>query len=117
MTSGKVGAPGRRARNPAEVGEPELWKAFQKRGTIELLTLLRSDQETRMREVLEALPGISKQTLVSRLTEFGSLGIIHRRVDDGPPLSTWYSLTALGAELAEAAKILVRVGNKASMRK
>lgn len=103
-------------RSPREE-EPELWKTFQKRGTIELLTLLQSDEELRMRDVLEAIPSISKQTLVSRLNELDSLEIVHRRVNDGPPVSTWYSLTALGTEVAEAAEILVRVGSKSSKKR
>lgn len=117
MQSGKTEPTVRSSGRTPQDEEPELWKTFQKRGAIELLTLLHSDEESRMRDILEAIPSISKQTLVSRLNEFCSLEIIHRRVNDGPPVSTWYSLTALGTEVAEAAEILVRVGSKSSKKR
>lgn len=117
MSPGKSASIRGDAKKVSPGGEPELWTAFQKRGTIELLMLLSSDEELRMRDVVGAFPGIAKQTLVNRLNELGSLGIINRRVENGPPVSTWYSLTALGTELAEAAEILTRVGSKVSRRK
>lgn len=116
MSPGKSASVGSKVNNAPSGGEPELWTSFQKRGTVELLMLLTSDEELRMRDVVLAFPGIAKQTLVNRLNELGSLGIVNRRVENGPPVSTWYSLTALGTELAGAAEILTRVGDKVSRR-
>lgn len=100
------------SKKPKREGDPELWRSFQKRGSIELLVLLEESSELRMRDVLGALPSISKQILARRLSSFQELGVVNRRVEDGPPLATWYSLTPLGSRLAEAAEILVEVGGE-----
>ncbi len=98
------------ARKPQREGDPEVWRSFQLRGSIDLLVLLEEHQEFRMRDILAALPSISKQVLARRLLGFQSLEIVDRRVEEGPPLATWYSLTPRGSRLAQAAEILVEVG-------
>lgn len=68
-----------------------------------------------MSEIDEALPSISKQVIGARLKEYRQLGVIHRRVEQGPPVSTWYSLTAKGIVLAGAAGTLERLANDLSL--
>lgn len=86
--------------------EPELWKTFQRRGTIQILLALDGSDGVRASELDRSHPYIARQVLGARLKELLSLGVVERSVIVGPPLGSLYSLTATGRQLAGAAVIL-----------
>ncbi|WP_129841497.1 helix-turn-helix domain-containing protein [Streptomyces sp. RFCAC02] len=53
-------------------------------------------------ELKRAVPGISERMLSDRLSELAALGLLTRRVVDGPPLRVSYELTRAGYELRPA---------------
>ncbi|MBA0052757.1 transcriptional regulator [Streptomyces sp. AJS327] len=59
-------------------------------------------------ELRRAVPGISERMLSGRLSELGALGLVARRVEDGPPLRVHYTLTEAGAALRPAMVELTR---------
>jgi DNA-binding HxlR family transcriptional regulator len=89
--------------------EPPVWRVFSRRGTIQILLLLKDQEPVRFTELDAACPFIARQVLGTRLTELREIGIIDRIVDDGPPLATRYKLTSVGRRLAEAAIVLNQV--------
>ncbi|HMJ34442.1 MAG TPA: helix-turn-helix domain-containing protein [Baekduia sp.] len=54
------------------------------------------------RELSRAIGGISDSVLSDRLADLTEAGVISRTVDDGPPLSVAYALTARGEALMPA---------------
>ncbi len=54
----------------------------------------------RYNELLSALSEIPEQTIGANLRQLDSDGLVHRRVDPGPPLRVLYELSPLGHELA-----------------
>ncbi|MDG4786470.1 winged helix-turn-helix transcriptional regulator [Micromonospora sp. WMMD1102] len=69
-----------------------------RRWTLDLLYVL-SHGEARFRDLVEALPGVSRRVLTERLRELAGAGMLHRRVDPGPPTRIDYALTERGAGL------------------
>lgn len=54
----------------------------------------------RYNELLASLPEIAEQTVGANLRQLDTDGLVHRRVDPGPPLRVLYELTELGRDLA-----------------
>lgn len=88
------------------VEEPEVWRVFQRRGSIQILILLSDGQAMRASEFDKALPFIARQVIGNRLNEMRELGILNREVHAGPPILSRYSLTEKGLRIANAALIL-----------
>jgi DNA-binding HxlR family transcriptional regulator len=59
-------------------------------------------------QLRRAVPRISERMLSDRLTELGSLGLVTREVEEGPPLRVSYRLTAAGTALRPAMTELTR---------
>jgi DNA-binding HxlR family transcriptional regulator len=59
-------------------------------------------------ELRRAVPRISERMLSDRLAELGSLGLVAREVDAGPPLRVSYRLTGAGTALRPAMTELTR---------
>jgi len=59
-------------------------------------------------QLRRAVPGISERMLSDRLTELGSLGLVVRTVEEGPPLRVSYRLSAAGLALRPAMTELTR---------
>ncbi|MFC4495680.1 winged helix-turn-helix transcriptional regulator [Streptomyces ovatisporus] len=59
-------------------------------------------------QLRRAVPGISERMLSDRLTELGSLGLVVRTVEEGPPLRVSYRLSAAGLALRPAMAELTR---------
>ncbi|HET6636567.1 MAG TPA: helix-turn-helix domain-containing protein [Streptomyces sp.] len=59
-------------------------------------------------QLRRAVPRISERMLSDRLTELGSLGLVTREVEEGPPLRVSYRLTAAGTALRPALTELTR---------
>lgn len=59
-------------------------------------------------ELRRAVPGISERMLSDRLSELGSLNLVAREVDAGPPLRVAYRLTEAGLALRPAMVELTR---------
>jgi DNA-binding HxlR family transcriptional regulator len=53
-------------------------------------------------ELRRAVTGISDSVLSERLSELTGAGLIERSVDEGPPITVSYTLTASGAALLPA---------------
>jgi DNA-binding HxlR family transcriptional regulator len=53
-------------------------------------------------ELRRAVAGISDSVLSERLTELARAGLVHRSVDDGPPVAVDYELTTAGKALLPA---------------
>ena len=58
-------------------------------------------------ELARAVDGISDSMLATRLSELTEAGLITRWVDEGPPLSVSYELTAAGRALLPALEQIV----------
>jgi DNA-binding HxlR family transcriptional regulator len=69
-----------------------------KRWTPQLLRFLLGGP-ARFNEVVNAVPTVSRRVLTERLRELQDAGLIERRVDSGPPITSTYSLTSAGGEL------------------
>jgi DNA-binding HxlR family transcriptional regulator len=81
-----------------------LTRAFDllgKRWTGVLLATLRGST-VGFRVLSRAIPGISDSVLSDRLSELTDAGLIARTVDEGPPVSVSYTLTAAGRALLPA---------------
>lgn len=59
-------------------------------------------------ELRRAVPGISERMLSDRLAELGTLGLVSREVEPGPPLRVSYRLTGAGLALRPAMVELTR---------
>jgi DNA-binding HxlR family transcriptional regulator len=57
-------------------------------------------------ELKRAVTGISDSVLSDRLTELAGAGLVHRRVDAGPPIAVEYTLTDAGRALLPALEAL-----------
>jgi DNA-binding HxlR family transcriptional regulator len=68
--------------------------------------------DRRTHELLEALPGISTKTLMVRLRELETYGLVDRRVYAEIPPHVEYSLTAKGQEIQPVMVALYQVGTK-----
>ncbi|MEQ4299827.1 winged helix-turn-helix transcriptional regulator [Plantactinospora sp. B6F1] len=71
-----------------------------RRWTLDLLHVL-GHGEARFRDLVEALPGVSRRVLTERLRELADEGLLRRRVDPGPPTRISYALTERGTGLRE----------------
>ena len=60
------------------------------------------------RALVRAVEGISDSMLATRLTELTDAGLITRTVEEGPPLSVAYELTAAGRALLPALEQISR---------
>ena len=84
--------------------EASLVRAFDllgKRWTGVLLGTLRSGA-VGFRALSRAVPGISDSVLSDRLVELSAAGLVDRTVEEGPPVSVRYALTASGRALLPA---------------
>ncbi|WP_181767331.1 winged helix-turn-helix transcriptional regulator [Streptomyces albidus (ex Kaewkla and Franco 2022)] len=59
-------------------------------------------------QLRRAVPGISERMLSDRLTELGTLNLVVRTVEEGPPLRVSYRLSAAGQALKPAMTELTR---------
>lgn len=59
-------------------------------------------------ELRRAVPGISERMLSDRLSELGTVGLVARDVEHGPPLRVHYQLTEAGTALRPAMVELTR---------
>ncbi|MGX7671991.1 winged helix-turn-helix transcriptional regulator [Plantactinospora sp. DSM 117369] len=69
-----------------------------RRWVLDLLHVL-GHGEARFRDLVEALPGVSRRVLTERLRELADEGLLRRQVDSGPPTRISYALTERGAGL------------------
>lgn len=89
--------------------EPLVQKVFNRRGTVEILILLKDKERLRFNQIESALTYIAPQVVSARLADLREIGVIDRAVSEGPPLTTTYSLTEIGSQLAGAAEVLKSV--------
>ena len=91
-------------------GEQQLrvFRLLGKRWTLPILAALLHG-EARFTEVARAVPGLSERVMSERLQELCEAGLVERHVDVGPPLGTWYRLTATGERLRPAVESLLEV--------
>ncbi|BAW95315.1 putative transcriptional regulator [[Synechococcus] sp. NIES-970] len=68
--------------------------------------------DRRTNELLKALPGISTKTLMVRLRELETHGLVERRIYAEIPPRVEYSLTAKGRELQPVMVALHQVGSQ-----
>jgi DNA-binding HxlR family transcriptional regulator len=66
----------------------------------------------RFSELAQLVPGVSERMLSERLSELAQAGLVTRKVDEGPPVSVHYQLTAQGEALRPALAELERWGNE-----
>jgi DNA-binding HxlR family transcriptional regulator len=78
-----------------------------KRWTLPILAALMHGP-ARFSEIGRAVPGLSERVMSERLQELCLAGLIERQVEAGPPVSTWYRLTALGEHLRTAVESLLQ---------
>lgn len=97
------------------VDEPLVQKVFQRRGTVEILVLLSGASSLRFSGIDQSLTNIAPQVVSARLAELREIGMVDRTVSEGPPLTTSYSLTELGAELAAIAQGLKSIANSSRL--
>ena len=84
--------------------DASLVRAFDllgKRWTGVLLGTLSSGS-VGFRALARAVPGISDSVLSDRLVELADAGLVDRTVEEGPPVSVRYALTASGRALLPA---------------
>ena len=74
----------------------EALNVFGSRWTIEILSTLYIAGPRRFNEMKALLEGISSRTLSDKLTLLASEGLIHRTVDEGPPIRVAYALSEHG---------------------
>ena len=86
--------------------EPLVRRDFQRRGTVEVLSLLSQDPNPRFTDTTNEHPAISKRLVAERLADLRETGMLERTVREGPPLGTSYSLTDFGRRLAKIASEL-----------
>lgn len=98
-----------KAKRKRRADEPLVQKVFQRRGTVEILVLLKKQGSVRFSGIDTELDSIAPQVVSARLADLREVGMIQRTVQEGPPLTTTYSLTPLGDRLAGAAEVLVSV--------
>ncbi|MGV8875049.1 MAG: winged helix-turn-helix transcriptional regulator [Rhodococcus sp. (in: high G+C Gram-positive bacteria)] len=63
-------------------------------------------------DLRRAVGGISDSVLSDRLGELGTAGLVSRTVDEGPPISVQYSLTASGEALLPSLQALTEWASK-----
>ena len=83
-----------------------MFRLVGKRWTLPILAALMHGP-ARFSEVGRAVPGVSERMLSERLQELCEAGIVERQVEAGPPLGTWYRLTATGEHLRPAVESLL----------
>jgi Predicted transcriptional regulators len=74
---------------------------LSRRWTADVLLVLGRG-EARFRDLVRAVPGVSRRVLTERLRELADAGLVTRRVAVGPPTRIGYALTPRGAGLARA---------------
>lgn len=99
-------APGEVCTAP-EAGITRVFQMLGKRWTGLILAALMNGPG-HFAELRRAIPGISERMLSDRLTELGSLDLVTREVDPGPPLRVSYRLTGAGRALRPAMTELTR---------
>jgi DNA-binding HxlR family transcriptional regulator len=81
-----------------------------KRWTLPILAALMY-APARFSEIGRAVPGLSERVMSERLQELCEAGLIERHVEPGPPVSTWYRLTAMGEHLRPAVESLLQAAS------
>jgi DNA-binding HxlR family transcriptional regulator len=76
---------------------PGAFEMLFKRGTAYILLAL-SQRPARFNALARAVP-TARRIVVQRLRELQDAGLIERRVDPGPPITSMYSITTQGEEL------------------
>lgn len=69
-----------------------------KRWTAQLLGFLLGGP-ARFSELVSAVPALSRRVLTERLRELQDVGLVERRVEPGPPITSTYFLTPAGEEM------------------
>ncbi|MFD3614500.1 winged helix-turn-helix transcriptional regulator [Streptomyces sp. NPDC058676] len=87
-------------------GITRVFQLLGKRWTGPIVSVLVNGGPAYFVDLRRAVPGISERMLSDRLTELGAAGLVVREVDEGPPLRVSYRLTAAGAALAPALRLL-----------
>jgi DNA-binding HxlR family transcriptional regulator len=75
-----------------------------------IMTLL--DGPARFSQIVRLVPGVSDRMLSERLSELTAAGLVHRKVDGGPPVNVCYRLTDKGEALRPALAELDRWGRE-----
>jgi DNA-binding HxlR family transcriptional regulator len=83
-----------------------VFRLVGKRWTLPILAALMHGP-TRFSDVARAVPGLSERVMSERLQELCEAGLVERQVAAGPPVSTYYQLTALGEHLRPAVESLL----------
>ncbi len=72
-----------------------------------LILAMLAQRPSRFSEIARAVPGMSERVMNDRLQELVEAGLVARRVEPGPPVTTTYELTAAGQRLRPAIRALV----------
>jgi DNA-binding HxlR family transcriptional regulator len=83
-----------------------VFRLVGKRWTLPILAAVMHGP-ARFSEVGRAVPGVSERVMSERLQELCEAGLVERQVEAGPPVGTWYRLTALGEHLRPAVESLL----------
>ncbi|HYW24231.1 MAG TPA: helix-turn-helix domain-containing protein [Terriglobales bacterium] len=83
-----------------------VFRLVGKRWTLPILAALLYGP-ARFSEVGRAVPGLSERVMSERLQELCEAGLVERQVESGPPVGTWYRLTAAGEHLRPAVESLL----------
>lgn len=75
------------------------------------MLLLSSKEEMRFSEICRELPTLSEQIICARLADLREVGMLRREVQADAPVAVFYSLTALGGRLAEAAATIKEISS------
>jgi DNA-binding HxlR family transcriptional regulator len=76
---------------------PPAFEMLFKRWTARILILL-SQRPVRFNALARAVPG-SRRIVIERLRVLQHAGLVERRVDPGPPITSMYSITTRGEQL------------------
>jgi DNA-binding HxlR family transcriptional regulator len=88
-----------------DVAITRVFELLGKRWTGPIISVLM-ERPVHFADLRRAIPGISERMLSDRLAELGSVDLVVREVDEGPPLRVAYRLTERGAAMEPALKEL-----------
>ena len=77
-----------------------------RRWTGAIVAVLLESEPLRFSEIAQAVPELSDRLLSERMKELEARGVVHRTVDEGPPVRVTYALTEMGRGLEPAVREL-----------
>ncbi|MFD8567129.1 winged helix-turn-helix transcriptional regulator [Streptomyces sp. NPDC059639] len=86
------------ACSTVDIGMTRVFGLLGKRWT-GLIVAALMQRPVHFADLRRSIPGISERMLSDRLTELGTVGLVLRQVDEGPPLRVSYRLTEAGSAL------------------